>query len=755
MADKPKYLLGKGELLAKEIAPPRKPQKKVDPYSYAEVRERLTPRLTLVSKRVAELPPEACPDDQSVAAVVLHPAYLAKSFFPERLFATMGLESLGSKPINVKPSKGAKTKEVHGKKIEIESPTVEIFVSGRRKFFQRWAEVTEESDPRFNGIDVLKEEMIRIEDVRVLTAKERLKPLVSATDFPLMEVVLHSGADFVLRGFRDYLKTLDIDVDLDRRIEAQNLCFVPVRVPRELHSKMAAFSFLRVAREMPSLRDLQPISLPKIIRSAPFEFEPPEKAAPLDPQLRVAVFDGGVSKLALHPWVKSGSILGLKAAVPEFEQHGVAVTSALLFGSLKKGQQAPQPYCYVDHYRVLDEDTLDDPQTDLYPVLERIRSVLEQSPYEFVNLSLGPTLPVEDDDVHAWTAVLDELFSKGNTLATVAAGNSGQRDKASGLSRVQVPSDAVNVLAVGASDSEEDTWKRASYSSIGPGRSPGLVKPDVMAFGGSGKKPFWVVDSDSPGQTAATQGTSFSAPSVLRAGVALRAVLGPAVTPVSIKGLLIHHSNAGAHHVHEVGWGHIPNDLENILVCNEGTTHVLYQGTLNPKKYLRAPVPLPKTPLAGKVTLKATFCFACETDPSDPFSYTRAGLDITFRPNDSVFNFDKVTKQFSKEPKTRAFFSRKAFATEIELRHGAQWWEPVLKAEHTFYGDKLLNPFFDIHYNPREGGGSSRNPQPIPYVLVLTIKAPKEPKIYDQILERYPTILKPLQPVTLPLQLRL
>ena len=223
MADKPKYLLGKGELLAKEIAPPGKPQKKAHPYSYAEVRERLTPRLSLVSRRVAELPQEACPDDQSVAAVVLHPAYLAKSFFPERLFATMGFESLGSKPVHIKPSKGAKTKDVDGKKIEIESPTVEIFVAGRRHSFQRWADVTQANDPRFGRVDVLEEEMIRIEDVRVITSKERLKPLVSTTDFPLMEVVLHSGADFVLRGFRDYLKTFDIAVDLDRRIEAQNL----------------------------------------------------------------------------------------------------------------------------------------------------------------------------------------------------------------------------------------------------------------------------------------------------------------------------------------------------------------------------------------------------------------------------------------------------------------------------------------------------------------------------------------------------
>jgi hypothetical protein len=754
MATRPRYLLGKGELLATEVPGPKKPQTKAHPYTFSEARERLGPRLETVSTGLAALPREACPGDQSVAAVVLHPSYLAKSYFPERLFAAVGLEALGSKPVQVKPTKGAKTKEVHGKKVEIESPTVEIFVAGKRRSFEQWAQVTGQA-ARVVTPEVFQEELIRIEDVRVVPPQERLKPLISKTDNPLMEIVLHSGEDFVLQGFEAYLRTLDIGVDLDRRIDAQNLCFVPVRIPRELHRKVAEFSFLRVAREMPSLRELQPMMLPKIVRSAPFEFEPPDKAAPLDPQLRVAVFDGGVPAKALGSWVRDGGVAGLKAPVESFQEHGVAVTSALLFGSLKKGEKAPQPYCYVDHYRVFDQDTLDDPQEDLYPILDRIRSVLEQSPYQFVNLSIGPSLPVEDDDVHAWTAVLDELFSKGNTLATVAAGNTGHRDKETGLARVQVPSDAVNVLAVGASDSEDESWKRAGYSSLGPGRSPGRVKPDVLAFGGSGKKPFWVVDSASPDFTAATQGTSFSAPLVLRAGVALRAVLGPAVTPIALKGLLIHHSESNDHHIDEVGWGQIPSDLERILVCDEGTTHVVYQGTLNPKKYLRAPVPLPKRALSGMVTLKATFCFACETDPSDPFSYTRAGLDITFRPNETVFNFDKKSKKFSKEAKPKSFFTRKAFATETELRQGAQWWEPVLKAQHRFRGEKLLNAAFDIHYNPREGGAGHRSPKPIPYVLVLTINAPKEPKIYDEILDRYPTILQPLQPVKLPVNLRL
>src|SRR5437868_9804888 len=123
MADQPKYLLGNGELLASEIAAPKKPQTKVHPYTYAEARERLAPRLTLAARNIAKLPAEACPNDRSVAAIVLHPKYIAKSFFPERLLSAIGLESVGSKPVLLKPQKGGTKKKVEGKAVEIDSPS--------------------------------------------------------------------------------------------------------------------------------------------------------------------------------------------------------------------------------------------------------------------------------------------------------------------------------------------------------------------------------------------------------------------------------------------------------------------------------------------------------------------------------------------------------------------------------------------------------------------------------------------------------
>lgn len=71
---------------------------------------------------------------------------------------------------------------------------------------------------------------------------------------------------------------------------------------------------------------------------------------------------------------------------------------------------------------------------------------------------------------------------------SVAVGHNGEPDRLSGNAQIQVPADCVNALAAGATNHVDEGWARASYSAMGPGRSPRVVKPDLMAFGGDEKK---------------------------------------------------------------------------------------------------------------------------------------------------------------------------------------------------------------------------------------------------------------------------
>jgi hypothetical protein len=744
MAEAKNYLFGYGERLNEPLEPTGRPMEKFHPYTVRDARERLTPRLQRVAKELDELPKAACPRNEAVAAVRLHPSYLAKTFFPTDLFRTLHLDPVGSRPTRIRPEKGTKKQTATKTKGDTSptSTTIDVFVRGKRTAFDEWAEVI----PEWPSDDGVMEEIIRIEDVLFIPPQERLKPMRSKNDAPLLEIVLHRADSYVLEGFRDYVRSLGLRLDLDRRIVVQNLCFLPLRVPVQLQAEMAKFSFLRVAREMPAMRELRPAAWSTPLRSAPAFKVDLAHSHPVNPDLRVAVFDGGVPKGVLpETLVRRKKAAGIGAAVAEAQGHGLGVTSALLFGSLTDGEKAPQPYAAVDHYRVIDDNTVHDPQGEYFDVINRVMDVLKQNHFDFVNLSLGPDLPIEDDEVHVWTACLDAHFATGKTLVTIAAGNSGANDWESGNARIQAPGDGVNILSVGAADSNDKKWKRATYSSIGPGRRPGYIKPDVLAFGGSTTSPFWVLDRDKPGYAVPIQGTSFASPNALRAGLGVRAYLGPVVQPIGLKALLVHHSDDGSHEAREVGWGKLPIDLDELITCADDTAHVLYQGTMDASGYLRLRVPLPSAGLKGKVTIAATFCYATEVDPQDPLNYTRAGLDITFRPNSDKFSQTPFGQ--SKQPTPKTFFSCKAFASEEELRIDAHKWETCLKASRTFYAAGLKDPVFDVHYNARFGGAQSNQGKEISYALVVTVHAKHVVDLYNRIAQRYRTQLVPLRPI--------
>ena len=267
---------------------------------------------------------------------------------------------------------------------------------------------------------------------------------------------------------------------------------------------------------------------------------------------------------------------------------------------------------------------------------------------------------------------------------TVEVRNNGLNDRASGNARVQVPSDCVNAIAVGSSSNLGNDWERAPYSAIGPGRSPGIIKPDLMAFGGTTNQYFHVLSQGANGTISPQQGTSFAAPYLLRTAVGIKAVMGSSLTPLAIKGLLVHAADPLTHDKSEVGWGKVPEDIMQIVSCSDGVARIVYQGELKPGKYLRAQLPVPDGGLTGNVKLKATFCYASPTDPQDSASYTKAGLKVTFRPN-----VNKKKNPAQKSADTRTFFEQKSFATEEEQRADSGKWETVLHGAKNMRGNSL------------------------------------------------------------------
>jgi len=735
MSGPTRFLLGRGELLSAPVILTSAPPELNFPYAFDEACSRVSGMVATTIETLSSLPALARPGDQVVSRVMVHPRGLAKSYHPGKILEKFNLRQVGSQPADVIPEKDNKGRTPSRMQASA------LFIAGTLSDFRRLGHAAERGLPGFREDD---QSLLQwIESVSAPATSERIRGSRLNGDHYLYETVLHQAKDanaaLIARGFADYANSLGAEIFAGKGFQVGGLRFVPVSVDPQHIDDLAEFAFLRVARPMPQLREVSLIS-----RSMPMVgvagCRLPD-AIDTTGVPRVAVFDGGLADdSVLAPYVKSIDPPGIGEPQPELLSHGFDVTSSVLFGPLTPGKPIMAPGFGVDHYRVLDAESHNDP-FELYDVLGRIRSVLEKDKPKYVNLSLGPALPTEDTDVHSWTAVLDDYVSRTGALITVAGGNTG--DQQLPESRIQVPGDSVNMLCVGAADSRRAGWNAAEYSSRGPGRRPGVRKPDVLAFGGVATEPFIVVNSEDPTGVAATVGTSFAAPAVLNTAARLRAKFGPELGPLAAKALIVHSSEPGAQ-LDDSGWGRASDDLDYISVCTDGMVRVLYQGFLEPTKSLRARIPLPPVgQLQGMVTISATMCYVTETDPQDPSNYSRAGLDIRFRPHSGNY---KSPDQ--RHPDTDSFFRNNDFQTESDLRESAYKWETVLhRVKKGKRASSLVDPCFDIHYVPRTGGGSAKQARRIPYAMVITVESKSTPDLYEKVVRTH-QVLTEIQPVS-------
>lgn len=173
---------------------------------------------------------------------------------------------------------------------------------------------------------------------------------------------------------------------------------------------------------------------------------------------------------------------------------------------------------------------------------------------DVINSSVGynsfddPTMSYEYEDLDGETSVItraqDIAFSKG-ILTITSAGNSGN----SSWRFITTPSDAKNVLAVGAVDA---SGNKASFSSFGP-TADGRTKPDVAAYGSG------TVIINGSGNISTKNGTSFAAPLVAGFAASLWQAR-PELTNTQLKQLIISSASNITDPNNEIGNG-IPNYL--------------------------------------------------------------------------------------------------------------------------------------------------------------------------------------------------
>lgn len=717
MADKQRNLLiANGHELIGQLSWPKGGGKKWVPYSIGDARETLHEQILEVVNFASSTPENFAPRREITAKVILHPAFLAKSYFPSTILRDSGLSIVGSRPVSITPRKR------RGGTLGAQE-TASIFVSGTAESFQAMDRNLLNASTSAGR----QEQFARIELISAYQSDEKLR-ISSDTRWPdHIHVTMHAteaDAD-ILSGFKLLVE------DLGGRISGRGFRFVPgltfvsVQIAPEKISQLAHFTRIRLVRSLPEVQEEWNLS-PAVTKA--YDAVETPNASPLS-NIKAAIFDGGIANAFPGHATEISSAQQPPSSVKDLS-HGVNVTSAFLYGHVSPTDKVlPIPFCQVDHHRVL--PSLQSPEQAL-DILDRIITALRSArvsgnPYRFANISLGPVATFFDDDVHEWTSRLDTELADGQTLCTTAVGNNGLLEGE--LGRIQPPGDAVNVFAVGAANSTNKKWNKAPYSAFGPGRSPGYVKPDIVAFGGSNEEPLPVFNPLA-GSVVGVGGTSFASPLALRVAVGADVLSGSVFEPVTLQALMINGTDFSArnHSRSDVGWGRIPLDPEEILFTPQDVVRVVYQGVTRPGHPQKALIPIPKgLPAGTKVTIGATFCYRAPVDSAHAINYTRAGLWV---------------RAYKAPKKSLPLFGAGMYKTEEELRKDSMRWDTVLHAKRKVDVDDLDNPYFHINYQVRDEGEAVRveDSVPMPYALVVTIEAPGVLNLLSLIQAEYPVL---------------
>ncbi|MDR2394810.1 MAG: S8 family peptidase [Treponema sp.] len=660
--------------------------------SSGETQKSLIQQLEALEQAIAKLPTGACPGDYVVLVLVLHPEESGSIDFPVQWLP--GARILGSRPSRKGPG------------------TINCYMAVQKQYIAALAEKVR------NGTPDLDRFLACFVSINLLGPEHRLKKLGNVQNYPgdeHFEIALHIFSDgpegFPLEAFCAYAQEVGFRVKREHRFLTQQLLFVPVRGPLEKLPDLARFTFIRQIQEVPRMRPF--ISRRQVVHK---ELQLP-LGEPLSQAPRVAIFDGGLPEA--HPidhFITQYVPLNPDAeTMPGGEEHGLGVTSAFLFGPLQPAEEIKRPYAPVAVFRLVDSNCEKADDLHMYQSLEYIRQILTGGGFEFVNISVAPQISAEDHDVHAWTTVLDELACKEGLFITVAGGNNGSLSNP----RIEVPGDGVNIVSVGAADRQGQGWKRAPYAAQGPDRSPALVKPDMVVFGGSDKDPFRVL---APGEglcIATETGTSFAAPYLLRHAVGLRVLGGEAVSVLTIRALLIHYADRGGNRVFDVGWG-CPPPPEVIIAGFPGEIRLIYQGKAAPGYKIQADVPVPDADFQGPVRIEGTFCYMSPVSHHDPVAYTKTALDIDF-----ISCEDVASGRDSRFPVLEFFDMADGNAPGRGLTRD-QYPEILLKAtvksgEHILDARDVAGAYFEIRRVDSSDKNRHQRGHEIAYSLVITV----------------------------------
>lgn len=770
-------LLLNGEAMRVEVEPaPTGGGPKYNPFTSEEAREWLLPQIRAARVGLQELPDELRAVDRIYVEAKLLPNYLAPTYYPGALLGYIGAVPVGSRADAGILRTAARSRP---------SGTRRLILAVDDAALERLEALVEAPGPGRSAQQAF-EQIRRLEEVAAPAVSSVLRVDAGKNSAgeasSLFEAVLHPRAvrsggpvaidDATLGRWVSLVESYGGTVHDDFLRTVGGLTFVPVRVAAREAAELARFNPLRALRPMPAIRPRPRFGLRSATRILP-----PAVADPVSDVTTVAVFDGGVrdpDQLGLFPI----PVIDLTSEPIEADDvdHGTGVTGAVLYGLLCSGDQATQPPLPVESFRVM-PPPYDPGDLDGYWILDQIKDILAQGRHKLVNLSLGPTLAVEDDsEPNRWTAELDQLAWERDVVFVVAAGNDGNEDRDTGLHRVQVPADMANAISVGSCDvpAPSRPWVRAPYSSMGPGRPGNRTQPLGVQFGGVDGRMFDVLRAD--GTFLEATGTSFSAPVVTHALADLTTRL-PRVNSSVLRAFAVHFAErhrAFKARQDEFGFGRLPLSFADAIECTPDQVHVLFVDEITRGDIAGYQLPLPRY-FTGPAKMSVTLAYASPVEPTQPTEYTSASLEVTLRPHRNMFRFSPPAGsddqardvdltsaeardllmggwKSGQEPVTKTLTNTTSL-NEADLRDSGKW-ETLRHYRVSFTAGEIDNARLEVRYIARRAGALDGSPTEVPFAMLVSVSDPSASgTLYDDIAAQF-AALRPVQRVAGRVRLR-
>ncbi|WP_448620521.1 hypothetical protein [Geodermatophilus sp. URMC 65] len=216
----------------------------------------------------------------------------------------------------------------------------------------------------------------------------------------------------------------------------------------------------------------------------------------------------------------------------------------------------------------------------------------------------------------------------------------------------------------------------------------------------------------------------------------------------------------------EVGYGRLPLDLLDELVCEPNEAHVLYVDEIERGEILGYRVPIPN--ISRSLDVRLTLAYASSVEPSQPTEYTNASLELAFRPHhlmyrlrppvgssrgSVVLNIASPEAQelldqgwdIGQEPVTASLSGAKV-SPEHELRNAGKW-ETLRHSRLSLKAGEASEPRLEVTYVARRGGALDNAPTKVPFAILLTlIGDAADFDVYDDVRVQY-AALRPVQRV--------